>query len=111
MFDEREIWHGVDYYGRNTPLPPIRAWRVGETPRSTAEELGTMQPGEDERVLVLSDNGDYAAHIEADFASIKPAGEIVVPLGGGRQRRLVLFLGSGYDPLPRDDAYRIRFPD
>ena len=71
MFDEREIWHGVDYYGRNIKtLPPIRAWQRGDTPRSHAEEAGKMRPGEDSRVLVASYVAWFRPQIRAHLAHI-----------------------------------------
>lgn len=110
MFDEREVWHGVDYYGRNIPgLPPIRAWRRGDQPRSHAEEAGAMRPGEDARVLVASNVPEFRAMIRADFASIEPAGYITVPLGPIKTRTLKLFIASGYHPQPRTAEFEKRF--
>jgi 4-amino-4-deoxy-L-arabinose transferase-like glycosyltransferase len=109
MFDEREIWHGVDYYGRNMTLPPVRAWRRGDHPRSHAEEAGTMLPGEDARVLVASYVPDFQPRIRADFASMEPVGALIVPLGPRRQRVLQLYLASGYHPLPRTPEYEAAY--
>jgi 4-amino-4-deoxy-L-arabinose transferase-like glycosyltransferase len=109
MFDEREVWHGVDYYSRNLPMPPIRAWRRLDQPRSYAEQAGTMQPGEDARVLVVSSVPDFRAMIRADFTSIEPAGDLVIPLGTKRQRVLKLYLASGYHPQPRTKAFEAKY--
>jgi hypothetical protein len=111
MFDEREIWHGVDYHGRNMTLPPVRAWRRGDHPRSHAEEAGTLLPGEDARVLVASYIPDFRRHIRADFASMEPVGTLTIPLGPRRQRVLELYLASGYRPLPRTAEYEAAFRD
>lgn len=109
MFDEREIWHGVDYHGRNMTLPPVRAWRRGDHPRSHAEEAGTMLPGEDARVLVASYVPDFRPRIRADFDSIEPVGTLTIPLGPKRQRVMKLYLASGYHPLPRTAEYEAEF--
>jgi len=109
MFDEREVWHGVDYYGRDKPLPPIRAWRRTDQPRSHAEEAGTMQPGEDVRVLVASLRSDFRPRIRADFEAIEPLGTLIVPLGPKHTRELKLYLASGYHPLPRTAEYEAKF--
>ena len=109
MFDEREVWHGVDYYGYRKPLPPIRAWRRTDHPRSHAEEAGAMQPGEDERVIVASVRSDFRPRIRADFDAIEPLGTLTVPLGPKRTRELKLYLASGYHPLPRTAEYEAKF--
>jgi 4-amino-4-deoxy-L-arabinose transferase-like glycosyltransferase len=96
MFDEREVWHGIDFAARDAP-------------HSHAEEAGAMQPGEDIRVLVASLKPDFRPRIRADFQSIEPVGEIVTPLGPGRERRLKLYLASGYKPLPRTPDYEAAY--
>ncbi|HEX5007716.1 MAG TPA: glycosyltransferase family 39 protein [Hyphomonadaceae bacterium] len=109
MFDEREVWHGVDYYGRDKPLPPIRAWRRTDHPRSHAEEAGAMQPGEDGRVIIASVRPDFRPRIRADFEAIEPLGTLTVPLGPKRSRQLKLYIASGYHPLARTAEYEARF--
>jgi 4-amino-4-deoxy-L-arabinose transferase-like glycosyltransferase len=112
MFDEREIWHGVDYYGRNIPgLPPVRSWRRLDAPRSHAEEAGAIRPGEDGRVLVASYRSDFRPRIRADFTSIEPLGTLVIPLGPIKTRELKLYLASGWHPLPRTPAYEAIYKD
>jgi 4-amino-4-deoxy-L-arabinose transferase-like glycosyltransferase len=109
MFDEREVWHGVDYYGRNLGLPPVRAWRRGADAHSHAEEAGQMQPGEDRRVLIASIRADFRPRIRADFDTIESLGTLTVPLGSHKERVLKLYLASGYHPLPRTAEYEARF--
>jgi 4-amino-4-deoxy-L-arabinose transferase-like glycosyltransferase len=101
MVDEREVWHGVDYYGRDRDLPPLRAWRRLDEPRSHAEEAGAMSPGEDSRVLIASIHPDFLPFIRADFARIESVGSLSVPLGGGYDRRFSLYVAEGYNPVPR----------
>ncbi|HVY89372.1 MAG TPA: glycosyltransferase family 39 protein [Hyphomonadaceae bacterium] len=112
MFDEREVWHGVDYYGRNIrTLPPIRAWQRGATPRSHAEEAGKMRPGEDQRVLVASYVPEFRPQIRDDFASIEPIGTLTIPLGPIKTRVLKLYLASGYHPQPRTPEYEKKYSE
>jgi hypothetical protein len=111
MFDEREVWHGVDYYGRDMNLPPVRAWRRGDHPRSHAEEAGTMGPGEDARVLVASFVPEFRPRIRADFEAIEQLGTLTIPLGPKRERVLRLYLATGYRPLPRTAEYEAQFED
>src|SRR5262249_8355074 len=102
MLDEREVWHGLDYYGRNNPaMPPVGAGRRGAPPRSHAEEAAATPPGEDGRVLVASLHCEFAPMIPADFDKVDPAGRLTVPLGPGKTRELTLFIASGYHPQPR----------
>ena len=109
MFDEREVWHGVDYYGRTMNLPPVRAWRRGDHPRSHAEEAGAMLPGEDRRVLVASLVPEFRPMIRADFDAIEPVSTLTVPLGPKKTRVLKLYLASGYHPLPRTAEHEAKF--
>ena len=109
VLDEREVWHGVDYYGRDQTLPPIRAWRRSDHSRSHAEEAGAMLPGEDTRVIVASMHADFRPRIRADFDAIEPLGTLTVQLGPKRSRELKLYLASGYHPLPRTAEYEARF--
>ncbi len=111
MFDEREIWHVVDYYGRNRILPPLRAWRRGADPHSYAEQAGTMQPGEDSNVLVISEPSTFLARIQADFDHFEAIGTLSIPIGGEKTRVFRLYIGQGYHPLPRTAEYEKSFKD
>ena len=101
LVDERENYHGLDYYGREILTIPLRTWRVEDGAKSFAEEF-TLQPGEDGRVLIASVRPSYRERMAGDFETFTPAGEIVIPLGGGKVRRFELFLASGFDPVPRN---------
>ncbi|MDP3737563.1 MAG: glycosyltransferase family 39 protein [Hyphomonadaceae bacterium] len=111
MFDEREIWHGVDYYGRNKGLPPVRSWWLRDHPRSHAEEAGAMRPGEDARVIIVTVREDYRPRIRADFAASESLGYLDVPLGPNKTRRMKIYLASGYHLLPRTPEYQAEFKD
>lgn len=112
MFDEREPWHGADFYGRNLDLPPIRIWRSLEDGQNFAEETAALRPDEDEddRVLFAVSVPQYRERIAADFGVFEPVGQLDIPIGPDRVRRLDLFLASEFAPLPRDAAYFERFP-
>jgi 4-amino-4-deoxy-L-arabinose transferase-like glycosyltransferase len=112
FFDERENWHGVDYYGRNLPdLPPLRAWIHAAEPHSFAEEVGRLRPGEDARVLIISQRDDFRPMIRGDFTRMDRLPELVIPLDGNpkHDRVMAVYLASGYHPAPRDEAWRARF--
>lgn len=110
LFDEREPWHGADFYGEDVGLPPIRIWRLLEHGQNFAEETAFLRPGEDDRVLVALTVPAYKERIAADFASFETAGELAIQIGPDRQRRFQLFLASGFSPLPRTDAYFETYP-
>lgn len=111
MVDDRELWHGLDYYGRDIEMPPLRAWQRGPTPRSHAEEEGMLRPGEDRAVLIASGSESLRPIIRADFASIRELGYLDIPLTPKRDRRLKLFLASGYSQAPRTPAFEAEYKD
>ncbi len=110
MFVEREPWHGADFYGRNLDLPPVRLWRSLEEAQNFAEETGALQGDEDRKVLFAVTVPAYRQRVAADFETFEPAGTLEIPIGPDRNRRLDLYLASGFEPLPRDAAYFERFP-
>lgn len=111
MFDDRESWHGVDYYSasRHIGLPPLRAWRRGDVPRSYAEEAGAMQPGEDARVLIGATSPDQRPMLRSDFTTIEDLGYLKIALGPKRTRFVKMYLGSGYHPHPRTPEFENSF--
>lgn len=107
-FDEREYWHGVDYYGRNLPgLPPVRQWTHAAEPRSFAEEAGRLQPGEDSRVLIVSQRDDFRPKIRGDFKSMVRLHVISIPIDRkpSHNREALLYIASGYSQAPRDPDF------
>lgn len=101
MLDDRELWHGLDYYGRDLDMPAVRVWQRGPTPRSHAEEEGMIRPGEDTAVLIASQSPTLRPIIRTDFASIRELGYLDIPLTPRRDRRFKLYLASGYSQAPR----------
>ena len=105
MLDDRELWHAVDYYGRNLDMPPIRAWQRGPTPRSHAEEAGKMLPGDDRKLLIASISPGLRMMLRDDFAKIEPIGYVDVKITPKRDRRLKLYLASGYHQHERTPEF------
>lgn len=108
LVDERENWHGLDYYGRDGFPAPIFAWRRHEGAKSYSEESMLIAPF-DELVLVASVRQDFRPRMREDFEHFTSIGEIEIPLGGGKTRRFKLYLASGYAPLPRTPEWEARF--
>ena len=68
-----------------------------------------MRPGEDVRVLVASGSEWLRAMIRQDFRMIQDIGYLSVPIGPQRERRLKLYLASGYAPAERTQAFETRY--
>ena len=113
LVDEREVWHGLDYYLRDEDHPPIIAWRRHAAPKSfseTAELTGEI----DDRVLVVSYRAHLRPRMRADFEAFQVLGEIETPLGTRSNgcpitRRFVLYEASGFEELPRTQDWEDRF--
>lgn len=105
LVDEREVWHGLDYYLKDSLETPLIMWRYNPGPKSYAEGVDLTQL-DHSRVLVASYRSNLRPAIQADFATWQPEGAISVDLGHRSngcpiQRELRLYLVSDYDPLPR----------
>ena len=105
LVDDRELWHGMDYYGRNTDIAPVRTWLRGDHPRSHAEEAGHLQPGDDVKVLVASGAGGNRQMIRKDFTTMEELGYLSIPLGPTRERKFKLYAASGYHHQPRTPEF------
>ncbi|MEM7460498.1 MAG: glycosyltransferase family 39 protein [Pseudomonadota bacterium] len=113
LVDEREIWHGLDYYLRDERDVPLIMWRYNPGPKSYSEnlDLADLDSG---RVLIASYRSHLRPRMQADFASWKPEGFVGVDLGHRSngcplRRELRLYLVSNYQPLARDRAWLDQF--
>ncbi|MCI4645192.1 MAG: glycosyltransferase family 39 protein, partial [Hyphomonadaceae bacterium] len=113
LVDEREIWHGLDYYLRNQDTPPLIAWRRNAGPKSFSETT-ELTDALDDRVLVVSYRANLRPRIRADFAEFSFIGEVETPLGTRSNgcplsRRFVLYDASGFEERTRDQAWEDEF--
>lgn len=115
MVDEREIWHGLDFYLKDRVSTPLILWRYNEGAHSFAEQqpLTARMDGD---VLVASYRPNRRPGIAADFETFEKVGEVSVDLGERSNgcpitRRLVLYRASGFSPLPRTQDWVERFDD
>ena len=111
--DEREIWHGLDYYMRTQEEPPLILWRYNAGPKNFAEKVD-LADLDDNRVLVASYRSHLRPRIKADFETWEPVGRVGVDLGHRSNgcpltRELRLYLVSDYQPLTRDQAWIDQF--
>jgi hypothetical protein len=109
IVDDREYWHGLDYYGRNANLPPVRAWQRNDLPRSHAEEEGRIRPGDDVKALIASGGAGFRPKIRADFATMQEFGYLNIPLGPRRDRKFKLYIASGYRLAPRTPEFEAKY--
>lgn len=105
LVDEREVWHGLDYYLKDQLDVPLIMWRYNPSPKSFAEGVD-LADLDSNRVLVASYRSNLRPPIQADFATWQPEGAVSVDLGHRSngcpiQRELRLYLAGDYDPLPR----------
>lgn len=112
LLDERENWHGLDYYGRSETLP-LLSWRRYGPPKSYSE-FRPLTDAIDSRVLVASKHANLRARMKGDFEHFDKIGEIVIPLGvrgNGCEitRRLTLYLASNYRPQARTPEWEARY--
>lgn len=112
LVDDRTALFELNYYwtregGPGAPAP-LRMWLLHGERRNAADAAAPMQVQDGERVLVVYLTHDENDLVRDDFSAFRRIGEIVMPLGEERDRRLVLSIGEGFDPVPRDAAFRAR---
>jgi len=108
LVDERENWHGLDFYGAGKVDTPIYAWRRYPIPKSYAD-LHALPNGVPGPVLIASVRKQFRPRMRADFETIDEIGYLGIPLGGGIKRRFKLYLGYGHKPLDRSPDWEARF--
>ncbi|MDP3458401.1 MAG: glycosyltransferase family 39 protein [Hyphomonas sp.] len=112
LVDEREAWHGLDFYGRTRTVPLI-SWRRYEGPKSFSER----QPLEGdlaERVLVASVHPRMRPRLRSDFATFEPAGQIRIELGARSNgcpitRVFQLYMATDYARAERTPEWEAAF--
>lgn len=113
--DEREVWHGLDFYLRDRVDAPLILWRYNEGAHSFAEQQ-PLTAAIDGDVLIASYRPNRRPAIAADFETFERVGAVSVDLGERSngcpiQRELVLYRAAGFDPLPRSGDWVERFED
>ncbi|MEM9054414.1 MAG: glycosyltransferase family 39 protein [Pseudomonadota bacterium] len=113
LVDEREVWHGLDYYLRDTLDVPLIMWRYNPGPKSYSEAID-LADLDSSRVLVASYRSHLRPRMKADFASWAPDGFVGVDLGHRSngcplRRELRLYTASDYQPLERTPDWLLQF--
>jgi len=112
LVDEREAWHGLDFYARDRKLPLI-SWRRYAGPKSFSERQ-PLEGAIAERVLIASVHADLRPRLRSDFASFEPAGQVRIDLGKRGNgcpisRVFQLYIGEGYNPPERTREWENQF--
>jgi len=108
LVDERELWHGLDYYGRDTFPVPVYSWRRFDTQKSFAERAD-LRNLDDPIVLVASIKPHQRPKMRGDFSSFKDNGQIEISLGGREVRSIRLYEARGFSPQKRTKAWERRY--
>ncbi len=112
LVDEREAWHGLDYYARDRVTPMI-SWRRYAGPKSFSE-AEPLEGALAERVLVASIHPGMRPRLRSDFQTFEHVGAISIPLGTRSNgcpivREFQLYVGSGYQRQDRTPEWETRF--
>ncbi len=106
--NSRFLYYAMRYYGRDwfsdPTAPPLRAWLLAETPQNQAETSAPLTAAEGRRVLAVALEGNWEKEFAGDFVSTSGREIASVWLDRQRKRRLEMFVGEGFRPLPRDPA-------
>jgi 4-amino-4-deoxy-L-arabinose transferase-like glycosyltransferase len=112
LVDEREAWHGLDFYGRTRSVPLI-SWRRYPGPKSFSERQ-PLEPEIAGRVLVASVHAGMRPKLRSDFGNFEPAGQIRIDLGLRGNgcpitRVLQLYVATDYNPAARTAEWEKEF--
>ncbi|MFN7054392.1 ArnT family glycosyltransferase [Hyphomonas sp.] len=112
LVDEREAWHGLDYYGRDRDVPLI-SWRRYGGAKSFSERV-PLEGAIAERVLVASVHADFRPYLRGDFETFEPVGQVRIDLGRRGNgcpitRVFQLYLATGHAPPERTPKWEAQF--
>ncbi|MEE2565733.1 ArnT family glycosyltransferase [Hyphobacterium marinum] len=110
LFDDRNVFHQMQRYG-GAIEPPLYMWQRYGGAHNHADMTWPLPDGYEGRVLVVSERPLDTPRIRDDFQSFETAGEITIPLGGGRERHFTLWRARGYDRVARTQAYEARWSE
>jgi 4-amino-4-deoxy-L-arabinose transferase-like glycosyltransferase len=104
--DDRFLFNAAAYYGRDyfgrLGAPPLTMWVRQIRPNNQAEAEAPLAVDQGRRVLAASYEGWFAKEMAADFGSVSGEEVLRIWLDPDNNRRVELFVGEGFAPLPRD---------
>lgn len=104
--NDRFLYYALSYYGRDYlrqgGAPPLSYWLLTGKPENQAETSAPLSPALGQRVLAVSLEGWYLNDMVGDF--VRTSGREIddVSLDRKHIRKLVMFIGEGFNPRPRD---------
>jgi 4-amino-4-deoxy-L-arabinose transferase-like glycosyltransferase len=106
--DNRFLFYALRYYGREywaePGAPPLKAWMLTGRPENQAETSAPLTPADGRRVLAASYEDWNGPLMAADFQRVLGREIASVSLDRKHRRRIVMFVGEGFAPKPRDPA-------
>lgn len=108
LFDDRNVFHEMQRYGGEIG-PELLMWQRFASPHNHADQTWPLPLGYDGTLLVASHRPLDTHRMREDFEVFEPAGEIRLPIGGGRERVLTLWRAEGHVRVPRTEAYEARW--
>jgi 4-amino-4-deoxy-L-arabinose transferase-like glycosyltransferase len=101
ILDERENWHGLDYYGRDGKITvPLRGWRQSDHAKSASEEAPITE-ADGKHALVLSMRENLREKLLNDFERNEYQGQLDIDLDGGKHRRFEVYIVENFAPAER----------
>ncbi len=104
--DDRFLFNAAAYYGRDyfgqADAPPLRMWVHESRARNQAETEAPLTATDSRRVLAASLDSVYRAKMGADFQQVSGREIARVRLDAKRTRKIDMFIGEGFAPVPRD---------
>ncbi len=104
--NNRFLFYAISYYARGElkglGAPPLTAWLLTATPQNQAEAASPLTPALGARVLAVSLEGAWLPQMTADFAQTSGREIDSIYLDRRHRRRLEIFVGEGFAPVPRD---------
>lgn len=111
LVDERENWHGLDYYGRSGVLPlPLYTWHRNAYPKSYAETF-RLAEGHSRPVLIAAKSKFLDNRIDQDFDTVERLGVVDTALGDTTNRRFYIYLATGFHPVARTPKWQRLNPE
>jgi 4-amino-4-deoxy-L-arabinose transferase-like glycosyltransferase len=104
VFDDRNAFHQTQRYAPRLQ-GQLRMWLRYAGPTNHAEDIWPLAPDTDGPVLIVSHRPLEVPRLRQDFERFESAGELAIPLDGGRTRDFTLWRAEGHRRVERDAAY------
>jgi 4-amino-4-deoxy-L-arabinose transferase-like glycosyltransferase len=102
--NNRFLFYALTYYGRDrlAAAPPLASWLLAGEARNQAESAAPLDATLGRHALLVSYEGWWRPEMQADFARTEGMEIAKIGLDARHRRRIDMFIGSGFQPRPRD---------